>query len=166
MELISGQETLETKKGRPDVGVRLGDKLLGLFSSKGSSHVHHHYKTVDDEADSVTSDSSEDEGDVASVKEDVIDKAPPMLDALTPQSTLNIVYYICLALHAITFDQLCPVMMAYPPQDSSTFKLPFRFSGGLGMSSSEIGKMFSIYGMVGMFLQVRRDTLKSPSIGT
>ena len=104
--------------------------------------------------DSESSD-SECEADVASVKEEPKNDAPPMMDAFTPQSTLNIAYYTVLALHTITFDQLVPVLMAFSPHDPSEFKLPFQFSGGLGMSSAEIGKAFSIFGIFGMLLQVR-----------
>jgi hypothetical protein len=114
----------------------------------------------------VISESSESEADVMSVKEEAVEGAPPLLSALTTQSSLNIAYYLCLALHSITFDQLLPVMMAYPPQDSSSFKLPFQFAGGLGMPSSQIGKMFSVYGMAGMTMQVRLGGARASSMFT
>jgi len=85
-------------------------------------------------------------------------KAPPlpMRAAFTFQSIMNIIYYASLALHSITFDQLLPVFMSYPPQDPSEWHLPFKFAGGFGLSSKELGKIFSLYGIFGMLLQVSR----------
>ena len=54
----------------------------------------------------------------------------------------------------MTFDQLLPVFLSYPPQDQSEWELPFKFAGGFGLSSSRIGGIFSIYGIIGMTLQV------------
>lgn len=80
--------------------------------------------------------------------------APPIRDAFSFQSSVNLVVYCILALHSITFDQLLPVLMAYPPEDPSKRRLPLKFAGGFGMSASQVGGFFSIYGIVGMVLQV------------
>lgn len=88
--------------------------------------------------------------------------APPIRDAFTFQSSVNLIVYSILALHSITFDQLLPVLMAYPPDDSSRRVLPLKFAGGLGMSSSEVGFFFSVYGGIGMVLQVSLPCHKIP----
>lgn len=79
-----------------------------------------------------------------------------MSAAFTFQSTMNIIYYSFLALHSITYDQLLPVFMSYPPQDSSKWQLPFKFAGGFGLAPAELGKIFSAYGIIGMLMQVSR----------
>jgi hypothetical protein len=77
-----------------------------------------------------------------------------MREAFTFQSTMNIIYYVFLALHSITYDQLLPVFLSYPAQDRSEWQLPLKFAGGFGLSSSKVGHIFSVYGMTGMTLQV------------
>ena len=139
------QETLETCKDRPDAGRALGRKLSRWISEKyqGSSGSN-------GERTSLLS-SGEEGGTVTAVPE----QAPPrLLEAFTFQSSMNVIYYVFLALHSITFDQLLPVFLSYPQQGSSGWQLPFRFAGGLGMSSSRVGKVFSLYGITGMTLQV------------
>lgn len=85
----------------------------------------------------------------------VPEQAPPrLMEALTFQSSMNVIYYFFLAMHSTTFDQLLPVFLSYPQQDSSDWQLPFRFAGGFGLSSSRVGKVFSLYGITGMTLQV------------
>lgn len=80
--------------------------------------------------------------------------APPIRDAFCFQSSVNLLVYCALSLHSITFDQLLPVLMAYPPEDPSKRQLPLKFAGGFGMSASQVGGFFSIYGIIGMVLQV------------
>jgi hypothetical protein len=89
---------------------------------------------------------------------------PPLREAFTQQSTMNIVYYMLLALHSITFEQLLPQFLAYPIQDSSDWRLPFKFSGGLGLQPPEIGKIFSIFGLAGIILQVLQAAISLYSI--
>jgi len=65
--------------------------------------------------------------------------------------------YTLLALHSITFDQLIPVFMHHPRQDHSSrnpdFRPPFKFSGGFGLNSRQIGFIFTLYGVSGMLVQ-------------
>jgi len=71
------------------------------------------------------------------------DKSPsavplPWSQILTAQSTLILAAYALLALHNLAFDSLFPVFLDQPPQDlqnNPEAKLPFKFSGGFGMST-------------------------------
>lgn len=82
---------------------------------------------------------------------------PPLMHAFTFQSTVNIIVYCLLSLHTITYDQLLPVLMSYPRDD--TPRQGLKFAGGFAMPSSTIGFFYSTYGVVGIFLQVRMPFL-------
>lgn len=79
---------------------------------------------------------------------------PPMMAVFTFQSSMNLLFYMMLAMHTVTFDQLMPVLLSYPPQDPALRDAPLKFAGGFGMSSAQVGKIFSVNGMTAMALQV------------
>lgn len=153
-QLTNYKETLETKKDKPDIGRRLGHGIARFFRPEAQ-----HHKNITDETTSLlqsqSSSSLDEELAIAQRKQaSKAQDAPPIRDAFTFQSSVNLIVYCVLALHAVTFDQLLPVLMAYPPTDPSQHRLPLKFAGGLGMTSSEVGFFFSVYGGIGMFLQV------------
>lgn len=118
-----------------------------------------HRKDITDETTSLLqseSSSSLDEELAAAQRQNLLKPldAPPIGDAFTFQSSVNLLVYCVLALHSVTFDQMLPVFMAYPPEDPARRQLPFKFAGGFGMTSSQVGSFFSLYGGIGMFLQV------------
>jgi len=83
--------------------------------------------------------------------------APPLMHAFTFQSTVNLIVYCLLCLHTITYDQLLPVLMSYPRDD--TPRQGLKFAGGFSMPSSTIGFFYSTYGVIGILLQVRMPPL-------
>ena len=82
---------------------------------------------------------------------------PSIREVLHRQSVLNLVCYTLLALHNISFDQLIPIFMHYPPQkhtrSNPEYQPPFQFSGGFGLDSASIGLMFTLWGATGMISQ-------------
>ena len=58
-------------------------------------------------------------------------------------------------MHSVSFDQLLPVFMHYKVQSirDPNVHLPFKFSGGFGIESEQIGLLFTIYGTFGMLVQ-------------
>lgn len=58
-------------------------------------------------------------------------------------------------MHSVAFDQVLPIFMHTAKQvpDSSNTHLPFKFSGGFGLESGRIGTLFTMYGVVGGFIQ-------------
>jgi hypothetical protein len=58
-------------------------------------------------------------------------------------------------MHSVAFDQLLPIFMHYPVQssDSPDIHLPFKFAGGFGIDSKQIGLLFTVYGVFGMLIQ-------------
>ncbi|RPB03164.1 MFS general substrate transporter [Choiromyces venosus 120613-1] len=143
------KETLETRKNEPDRGRQIGKKIIKFFSRKSQ-----HHKDVTDETTSLlaSSSSSRMDEEVNLPTKVVKDTGPPpLMEAFTFQSTVNIIVYCSLCLHTITYDQLLPVLMSYPRDD--TPRQGLKFAGGFGMPSSTIGYFFSIYGVVGMLVQ-------------
>jgi hypothetical protein len=136
-------------KDRKDLGREAGKKLAACFGGRREAH-----EDVAGENTSLLTEPGTDDEEALSP----IAKAPPlpMSAAFTFQSTMNVIYYASLALHSLTFDQLLPVFMSYPPQDPSEWHLPFKFAGGFGLLPAELGKIFSIYGIFGMLMQVSR----------
>lgn len=55
--------------------------------------------------------------------------------------------------HTISFDQLMPVFLSSPISNEESL-LPFRFTGGFGLSSKTIGILLSIQGIYSMIAQV------------
>lgn len=116
----------------------------------------HQKKTYDENSSLLSESFSEDESNT-SMKAELLrpTPSPSIIAALTFQSTMNVLYYMLLAMHSVVFDQLIPVFLSYPIQDSLEQRLPFKFAGGFGLSSAEVGAIFSIYGIVSMLLQVK-----------
>jgi MFS family permease len=101
------QETLESKKNAPDLGVRTGArlvafvrKLLHLPTQKQSSPERepllHRQKAVDSEAASPNH----------AAHEVVKEKAPKYRDVLTYQTSLNLIVYTLLAMYTQAYDQV------------------------------------------------------------
>jgi predicted MFS family arabinose efflux permease len=158
------KETLETKKKRRDCGLILGQKMLDCFKFRAKrSHTH---SDVDDEstaallsAVSTTSGSSMGE-DVdwtpAEFKPVKHTQAPPgVKEVFTRQTSINLLAYTILALHSVAFDQLLPVFLNHSTQipDERNTRLPFKFSGGFGLSSDRIGTLFMLFGICSGIVQ-------------
>lgn len=156
------KETLESKKGRRDYGIMLGNLLLLPFTRKKREPK---WSVEEDQSTSLLKHSRN--ASVASLHTDIDAQenrkavsavAPPTYrEVFSRQSNLNLVTYSLLALHSIAYDQLLPIFMHYPQQpDRSTspdVHLPFKFTGGFGLDSDRIGLLFTIYGVVGMLIQ-------------
>ena len=58
-------------------------------------------------------------------------------------------------MHSVAYDQLLPVFMHYKVQSirDPEVQLPFKFAGGFGIESKQIGLLFTIYGVFGMLIQ-------------
>src|ERR1700760_3022840 len=58
-------------------------------------------------------------------------------------------------MHSVAYDQLLPVFMHYKVQSirDPEVHLPFKFAGGFGIESKQIGLLFTVYGIFGMVVQ-------------
>lgn len=62
--------------------------------------------------------------------------------------------YTFLALHSVAYDQLLPIFMhAHRRPADAPVHLPFKFTGGFGIDHSRIGTLFTMYGVIGCFIQ-------------
>lgn len=69
------------------------------------------------------------------------------------QVILVIVAYGILAYHSVSFDSLMPVFLS-EPRSQTISSLPFRFSGGFGLSTNKIGFMMAVQGVYSMIAQL------------
>lgn len=149
-------ETLETKRHERDWGLVLGEKISRRFKRKPHYvHERHHRPSfVDAEASAPLLPKSGAAGVVK--KKPGNDSTPTMKEIFTPQVTISIVAYTFLALHSVAFDQLLPAFLHYPrqtPNEENTH-LPFHFSGGFDLNSSQIGTIFTVYGLACGIIQI------------
>lgn len=149
-------ETLETKRHERDWGLVLGEKISRQFKRKPRHvHEHHHRPSfVDAEATAPLLPKSGAAGVVK--KKSGNTSTPKMSEIFTRQVTISIVAYTFLALHSVAFDQLLPAFLNYPrqvPNEDNTH-LPFHFSGGFDLNSSQIGTIFTVYGLACGIIQL------------
>ena len=69
------------------------------------------------------------------------------------QVILVIVGYGILAYHSVSFDSLMPVFLSEPKSEVAP-SLPFKFSGGFGLSTKKIGFMMAVQGIYSMIAQL------------
>ncbi|KAK3354838.1 major facilitator superfamily domain-containing protein [Neurospora tetraspora] len=161
MSLMTGllflRETLESRRGHRDWGLVLGEKLTRPFKRRSGHHHHHHHRNnnrrhsfVDDGASAplLAQSSLSPTSIISSVETD----PPTLREIFTPQTIINLTSYTFLALHSVAFDQVLPVFLNYPlvsPHDRnpSNTHLPFKFTGGFGLSTSKIGTIYTVYGI-------------------
>ena len=151
------RETLETKKDRRDYGILLGEILLLPFTRKKRRP---QWSLEQDQSASLLK-HNHDSGAASHPEENrtavPVSTSPTYREVFSRQSSLNLLAYCVLVLHSLAYDQLLPVFMHYPQQtDRSTnpdVRLPFKFTGGFGLNSDRIGLLFTVYGIVGVFVQ-------------
>ena len=155
------KESLQTKRERKDYGRVLGQLLLHPFKKRKPPPAWQH---EEEQSNSLLKhsrlSSASSFGNGIDTQEDrkTIPLAPPSYrEVFSRQSNLNLLTYSLLALHSVAYDQLLPVFMHYPPQigrsKDSDVRLPFKFTGGFGIDSDRIGLLFTLYGIIGMFIQ-------------
>jgi hypothetical protein len=162
------KETLETKRHRKDPGLYLGKRLTSLFKTIFRLHpkpkpFRRSSGSYDDSSASLlrsrsssnASESSKFSSYISKTKSKPALPRPTLVEVFTRQSVINLMAYTFLALHSVAFDQLLPIFLHHPRQkpDPSNTHLPFKFSGGFGLGSGRIGTLFTMYGVVGCFIQ-------------
>ncbi|MCJ1467314.1 hypothetical protein MMC07_005938 [Pseudocyphellaria aurata] len=153
------KESLHSKKDERDYGRDLGRSLVRACERAKSKVMRH--------ADSETTPllkgsrstvSTRNCDDASSPHVKIEQASPPTYrEIFTQQTTMNLIAYTCLALHAVAYDQLLPIFLHYPRQENRgsdpDVHLPFKFSGGFGLNADRIGLIYSLYGICGMLIQ-------------
>ncbi|KAK4044483.1 major facilitator superfamily domain-containing protein [Parachaetomium inaequale] len=145
--LLFLKETLHSKRYKRDWGLLLGEKLTRPFKRPKTHAKRRRLSFVDDEASApLLADSAMSSSEHIATKED---EPVSHREIFTTQTSINLLSYTFLALHAVAYDQVLPVFLNYPrvvPDETNTH-LPFRFNGGFGLSSDKIGTIYTIYGI-------------------
>ncbi|CAE7032052.1 hypothetical protein CFE70_004532 [Pyrenophora teres f. teres 0-1] len=140
------QETLESKKHTPDLGLRTGAKLTAFF--RRVLHLPSNKKHIQSEREPLLSQQKpHNSGTTVDTTIKVKEKSPTIRDALTYQTSLNLIVYTLLAMYTQAYDQLLPVFMHHPVQQAgdANVSLPLKFAGGFGIESRRIGIIFTIF---------------------
>jgi len=131
----------------------LGEKLTRPFrrGTKGSHNQRQRRRSfVDAEASApLLAEAQSSSVSTTSSSAHAASKPVTMRDIFAPQTTINLICYTFLALHSVAYDQILPVFLNYPrvvPDETNT-QLPFKFTGGFGLSSDKIGTVYTIYGI-------------------
>ena len=148
------EEPLEARKYDRDIGRELGRKIVSLFSR--TKKTFRRDSGGHDETTPLLTSNEENAipPPLAKPIPRKHDNPPALREAFTRQSSMNIIVYAFLALMSVSFDQMFPVFLSFPPMDHyPDSKNPLKFFGGFGLSSREIGSMFSTFGFLAMFFQ-------------
>ncbi|KAK1238297.1 hypothetical protein MKX07_006443 [Trichoderma sp. CBMAI-0711] len=139
------RETLADKKEHKDWGLLVGERLTRLFRRKPQLISQRRRSFVDGEATAPLVPS------IVTPKKAATPKREPtgMREVFTYQTTINLISYTFLAFHSVAYDQNITVFLDYPviPRTPENTKFPFYFTGGFGLSSGNIGTLFTIYGV-------------------
>lgn len=82
------------------------------------------------------------------------DEQPPSKSIFTKGVCLTLLQSFLQALHVSAFNAVFFVLLPTPRATDSPVHLPFRFSGGLGLSSKKVGLVNTIIGIVGIPVQL------------
>ncbi|OJD18932.1 hypothetical protein AJ78_01044 [Emergomyces pasteurianus Ep9510] len=166
------EETHPEKKFHRDRGIELGSCLIRVFSTKptvGDKPVveykspiqYDEVQDLDDQQPPPGYRSIENSPRLSSVKvpgeSSNANQRPPknhgFVKAFTPRVTFVILSYGILAYHSVSFDQLMPIFLSTPVSEVKA-ELPFKFTGGMAMSTKKIGFMLAVQGLYSMVAQL------------
>jgi len=153
------EETHAELKHQKDYGRELGKKLVALAShlSPRPSEDRRGLLEPDGLVTSIAYCTfSEASSTTATVEDEPLLTPPPkpfpIKKAFTPQVIHLIISYGILALHTIAFEGLLPVFLSTPKADEAPSSW-FKFVGGYGLSTREIGFILTVQGILAMFIQ-------------
>ncbi|KAK1524842.1 major facilitator superfamily transporter [Colletotrichum paranaense] len=143
-------ETHPLRRHRRDRGRDLGRFLLRkVFRMESPPNDYHLVGNANEPAE------AGDVEDQTSSSKPVEDKGRAPLRAICTRNViLTLVQNFSSALHVSAFNSILFVMLPAPQADNTNAQLPFRFTGGLGLSSQKVGFANTVIGAVGLPLQI------------
>lgn len=166
-------ETHEALKDRPDrgrqFGRRLADFVRGCRKRKGYDHKYSRLDTEDVELTPIMCTSNDLTVDIASARSRALtvsaphqlspssgnESKSPLRSILSKNVVLTLVSHHLLALHVSAFNALIFLLLPAPRHPNSTWHIPsLSFTGGLGLSQSQVGLAMAILGVIGLPLQI------------
>ncbi|RDW90165.1 MFS transporter [Aspergillus mulundensis] len=161
--LLFLEETHPEKKHRRDRGLELGNWLIGCCSRvqdvKADSADAGYFDNPPAYRSTETSPrlgpvmEDEDMSEDDDIEKQMTGQSSGKPKAFTKQVIFNIIGYGILAYHSVSFDQLMPVFLSTPKSNEDAV-LPFKFTGGLGLSTKTIGLMLAVQGIYSMIAQL------------
>ncbi|KAI1099231.1 MFS general substrate transporter [Jackrogersella minutella] len=176
------EETHDGLQDRRDFGIIVGQKLTTLFKRRKTDiaytplHSRSTSMSTDLEMSPVSArDSSEDARETSkkpAIKRRYTTRLP-FRRIFTSNVSLTLVAHFFLAFHVGTFNSLWFVFLSTPvynPSDPDppgfVPKLPFRFTGGLGLPPRSVGMAMAILGVIGISMQLFLYPRLSSRFGT
>ncbi|KAK6496861.1 hypothetical protein TWF481_001845 [Arthrobotrys musiformis] len=171
MALVFGtlflEETLVGHRHRYDPGREVGKKIeeflssiLVRFTSAGqvSKHSPVHVPTDEETAPLASHSNNYSSPTKSSSPESHHTHHPhaplPWSQVLTRQSIYNILVYFLIAIHVVSYDSILPVFFSTQPTTAKDpIRLPFHIPGGFGLTTAQIGLIYSVNAIVTMLLQ-------------
>ncbi|KAI1926066.1 hypothetical protein LOZ12_000507 [Ophidiomyces ophidiicola] len=160
------EETHAEKRQKRDRGLELGVWLLRRLDDTGVGAENMFGQPAQDsvpflyEEPPVGYSSTENSPRLASMKAPAI---PPIdcchkqhksfVRIFTPRVIYIILGYGILAYHSVSFDQLMPIFLSTPISNTPVH-LPFKFQGGMALSTKIIGLMMAVQGVYSMIAQL------------
>jgi len=143
------RETLESRKNRKDYGRQLGLKLICSGRQRNRNMLE-----AEDESEPFIFEEAITLDTVGSSGLRV--HKTQLKNLLSQQSSLNLLVGALLFMHSQAYDQLLPILMHHPVQDtdSRARQLPLKFASGFGMTSSQVGLLYTLYGLSGIIVQI------------
>ncbi|WZH49525.1 major facilitator superfamily domain-containing protein [Fusarium acuminatum] len=151
--ILGLDETHPQLRHSPDPGRRLGKLLLRIILRSKTASYRYDAVSTDVPSEPLTSRSSDQEaGKIPAEPGNEVQ--PAFRDVLTRNVCLNMLQRFLQSLHVSAFNSIFFSLLPTPKADGQNFHLPFRFTGGLGLSSEKMGLANTIIGMIGIPLQL------------
>lgn len=151
--ILGLDETHPQLRYKPDPGRRLGKLLLRIILRKKNDS--HHYVPISTEGPSgllISCSHDQESGETPSEPEDKVQNS--FRDVLTRNVCLNMLQRFLQSLHVSAFNSIFFSLLPTPRADGQDFHFPFRFTGGLGLSTEKMGLANTTIGMIGIPLQI------------
>lgn len=150
-------ETHEALRNKPDYGRKTGKVLARIFSR--SKHDSYDYTPLHDTTHE--SHDLEEHPQLTPIIATPVTPSPPpptspvpLRSIFTRNVTLTILAHHLLAYHVSTFNALIFLLLPADRSTNSNAHLPFFFTGGLGLTTEQVGLATAIIGIIGLPLQI------------
>ena len=164
------KETLDSIRDadRPDLGIRVGRKLAVLL--RGRRHDYSSLPANDEEDDVVVELAPDDTAATRKPRAKRFTQRLAFRRILTRNVALTLFAQFLMTFHIGTFNSLWFVFLSTPVHDPSdsdhATRLPFRFTGGLGLQPQSVGVAMAVLGVIGINLQLFLYPRISARLGT
>jgi hypothetical protein len=173
-------ETHLALRSRPDYGRKLGRwiwRRIFCRRGDGSAYKYHQLRTQDDLQDASplldqreelhhSPRSSTDPGPAVSAPPNTHKTSMPFRKIFKKNVVLTLLSHHLLAMHISAFNALIFLFLPAPRSDNKDSHLPFLFTGGLGLSSKNVGLATAIIGVIGFPLQLFVYPWMNSKLGT